>query len=386
MRIAFVTETWLPATDGIVTRLHATITALLDEGHHVLIVCPRSRLGNRADSRSDPRATVRTVPTIGFDFLYGGQRWGLPLPTVAGYLRHFRPDVVHLVNPVLLGIAGALAARYQRIPVVASYHTNVSTYAGYYHLGVLRPLIEFTLRSLHRQASLNLATSGVGEQELHRLGARNVRRWPRGVDLDLFRPNPAPARHDGRPVALYVGRLAAEKGLQRLRPLSTTEGGFDLVLVGHGPQRDELPDLLGPTARFTGLQHGERLARTYRAADVFVFPSTTDTLGLAVLEGLASGLPVVAVDSRSSRELLAGCPAARVVPADDPAALARAARELVGLRRTNEGPELSKVARQLAEGCGWGEATAYLVDCYEELVSAARATDPRPPPSHRPTR
>lgn len=103
MRIAFVTETWLPATDGIVTRLRATIRELRDGGHEVLVVGPPPREGHHAPARTDPGLTARTVPTIGVGFLYGGHRWGLPVPAVGGYLRAFRPDVVHVVNPVLLG-------------------------------------------------------------------------------------------------------------------------------------------------------------------------------------------------------------------------------------------------------------------------------------------
>lgn len=370
MRIAFVTETWLPATDGIVTRLRATITELRHGGHEVLVIGPRPRAGHHAGAPANPGVTVRTVPTIGVGFLYGGQRWGLPVPAVASHLRTFRPDVVHLVNPVLLGIAGVVAARHLRLPLVASYHTNVSTYAGYYHLGVLRPLIRCTVRSLHNAADVNLATSGAGEQELLRLGVRHVQRWPRGVDLALFHPETERGPDSDRPMALYVGRLAAEKGLQRLRPLSRPASGFDLVLVGEGPQRDELHDALGPTARFAGLLHGEQLAQAYRSADVLVFPSTTDTLGLVVLEALASGLPVVAVESVASRELLTGCPAARLVPADDPEAIRRAADELVQLGRNHHGREMSRAARQLAEGCSWSEATAYLLGCYDQARRA----------------
>ena len=386
VRIAFVTETWLTATDGVVTRLRATLAELLDAGHQVLVIGPRPGAGQPAGSAVDPRVTVRTVPTVGFGFLYGGQRWGLPVPAVASHLRRYGPDVVHVVNPVFLGIAGVIAARLDRLPLVASYHTNVATYAGYYHLGALRPLITLVVRSLHRQAGANLATSAVGEQELFGLGVRNVQRWPPGVDLALFHPDLGPRPRGSRPVALYVGRLAAEKGLHRLRPLAAAGSGLDLVVVGDGPAYGQLRTELGPAARFTGVLHGEALAHTYRAADVFVFPSTTDTLGLTMLEALASGLPVVAVDSVASRELLTGCPAALIVPADDPDGLAQAAAELATLRRTDLRGDLSQAARRVADRYGWGEATAHLLDSYAALGPAGsrgRAAPTRPPTPFR---
>lgn len=373
VRIAFVTETWLPSTDGIVTRLTATIEVLLAAGHEILVICPRPAAGAVPDARADPRVRVRTVPTLRFRFLYGGQGWGLPVPAVARYLRAFRPDVVHAVNPLLLGIAGVTAARLLRRPLVASYHTDVGAYARYYHLAVLYPVIWLALRIMHNRAAVNLATSAAGAAALRRHGVRRIQLWPRGVDLDAFHPEPQQGRMPSRvsgepPVALYVGRLAAEKGLARLAPLSAPDSGCRLVLVGEGPQRVELQESFGPAARFAGLLHGDGLGRAYRDADVFVFPSSTDTLGLVVLEALASGLPVVAVDSPASRELLAGCTAARLIAPDDSTALHRAVYELAALHRAD--PSVARAARELAGRSGWGQATAFLLDRYQQAIRA----------------
>lgn len=367
MRIAFVVETWIPSTDGIVTRLVATCRNLLDTGHRVLVVCPRPGDAAACDARRDARVRVRTVPTAGWSFVYGGQRWGLPVPAVSRYLREFRPDVVHVVNPVLLGIAGALTARRHHIPLVASYHTNVAMYAGYYHLAWLRPLIWRVVGALHRAAALNLATSRMGAHELTSHGVHDVRIWPRGVDLDLFHPGPpAAAPHSGTPMVLYVGRLAAEKDLLRLRPFATPGDGFRLTMVGGGPQADRLRSAMGPQVRFTGVLHGPALADAYRSADVFAFPSSTDTLGLVVLEALASGLPVVAVDSVASRELLAGCTVAALVPPGDAAAMRTAVGALAARARAD--PAVATVARRFAERYGWREATTWLARRYRHVA------------------
>jgi glycosyltransferase involved in cell wall biosynthesis len=362
MRIAFVTETWLPSTDGVVTRIASTVRQLRAAGHEVLIVAP-------GPTESDfDGADVQSVPAAGLSWVYGGKRWGLPLPRIGRYLRDFRPDVVHVVNPVLMGVAAVLACRRAGFPMVASYHTNVARYAAYYHLGWIAPVVWWLLRRLHGRAAVNLATSTATCDELRAQGIDRVRLWPKGVDLDLFSPRPADThRASGPPVALYVGRLAAEKGLDLLGSLAVPEQGVRLVLVGDGPARSELTERFGVhTVTFTGLLHGPALAEAYRSADVFVFPSTTETLGLVMIEALASGLPVIAVDSPASREILSGCAAARLFPAEYADRLPELVREV---RDDNVTGKLSCLARREAEKWGWPAATESLLSCYREVIA-----------------
>lgn len=363
MRIAFVTETWEPSVNGVVTRLSATITELTRDGHEVLVVGPRG-----APERSCGADFVG-VSTVHLPFVYGGQPWGLPTPTVRSALRSFRPDVVHVVNPVFLGIAGVLSARRLGLPLVASYHTNVAHYARYYHLGWLAPVTERLLRWLHGKATLNLATSAAGTAELRRRGIEHVQLWRRGVDLERFNPrrrlaSPLPA---DPPLALYVGRLAQEKSVQRLEPLLAA-GSVQLELVGDGPDRERLARRFeGRPVRFLGTLVGEALADAYAAADVFVFPSSTETLGLVLLEALASGLPVVAPDTPASREILEDCPAARVFPPERPELIPELLAELVG---ESVRPRLAAVARRSAEQWSWEAATKELVGYYEDAIVA----------------
>jgi glycosyltransferase involved in cell wall biosynthesis len=363
MRIAIVTETWLPSTDGVVTRLTSTILELRAAGHDVLVVAPRPVACGFAG------ADVRGVPTVGFRWIYGGKRWGLPLPRVGRYLREFQPDVVHVVNPVLLGIAAVISAGRAGFPLVASYHTNVARYAAYYRLGRLVPVLWWLLRTLHGRAAVNLATSSATCAELRARGIERVRLWPRGVDLDLFAP--AGERVPGQPpVALYVGRLAAEKGLDLLAALAGPQQDVRLVLVGDGPAQADLAATF-PDVTFTGLLHGPELAAAYRSADVFVFPSTTETLGLVMMEALASGLPVVAVDSPASRELLAGCPAGRLFPQAGAPDLPALVRQVC---QDNASGRLTTLARREAEQWSWAAATEALVSCYDDVITAHRGT------------
>ena len=371
MRIAFVTETWLPSTDGVVTRMTSTIRELRRSGHDVLIIAPE---GGDEDYLG---AQVRGVPTFAIRRVYGGKSWGFPLPRIGGYLREFQPDIVHVVNPMMMGIVAVIAARLARLPLVASYHTDVARYAAYYRLGFLRPVIWWLLRRLHGQAELNLATSGATCAELREHAIPRVALWRRGVDLDLFRPRGGPVPVPREPVhrqgpitALYVGRIAAEKGLDRLAPLTLAEN-TRLTLVGDGPQRAELAELFpAHSASFTGILHGDDLAEQYASADVFVFPSTTDTLGLVLLEALASGLPIVAADSPASHELLADCPAARLFPPTESERLPALVTELAN------DPAAKHLARAEAEQWSWPAATSELLEHYRTAFT--RHTQPKP--------
>ncbi|WP_090588035.1 glycosyltransferase family 4 protein [Arthrobacter subterraneus] len=368
MRIAFVTEVWRPSINGVVTRLSVAVDGLLAAGHQVLIIAPDVGGGHGASPRQ-PGLTVRRVPSFRFRFIYGGQPWGLPMPRVDRYLKDFRPDLVHVVSPLMLGIAGVLAARLQRLPLVASFHTDVAAYAGSYHLGWLRPAIWWVTAQLHRQAALNLVTSEYAAQLLASHRIDRVQVWQRGVDLSLFQPARALKRTpDELPTALYVGRLADEKGLHRLAPLARS-GCVRLLMVGDGPDRDRLQaEFAGTPTSFPGSRSGSALAETYAGADVFVFPSTTETLGLVILEALASGLPVVAADTPTGRELLQGNPAARLFPPDRPEQIAGLVAELLsGLSRE----ELAQHARREAERWGWRAATEQLTGYYREVLDDA---------------
>lgn len=368
MRIAYVTETWLPSTDGVITRMLATIGELAKLGHEILVIAPES------GPHEAPDVTVRTVPTISFRFVYGGKPWGLPLPRVARYLDEFRPDVVHLLNPVLVGWAGAYAVRRRGYPTVASYHTDLSRYARDYKLSWIVPLLRSHTRKLHSVAQVNLATSSTGQRQLTDHGISGCRLWPAGVDLDTYRPaEDGETRRTGRPTALFVGRVAAEKELHHLAPLTDRTSPYALTIVGDGPALTNLKGRFGRTVSFTGRLSGDELARSYRSADVFVFPSTTETLGLVLLEALASGLPIVAFDSPASRDLLSGCAAARLVPAGRTDRLIPAIDDLLGSMPREE---LCRAARNHVQNKTWEEATATLLDHYLAAIGTTGSTAP----------
>jgi glycosyltransferase involved in cell wall biosynthesis/putative flippase GtrA len=361
VKIALVTEVWHPTFNGVVTRLLATVEQLRAMGHDVLIIAP----GAEGVEQQLDGLTVRGVPTMSIPWVYGGQAWGLPVRRIGRYLADFGPDVVHVVNPASVGIAGVFYARRQGLPLVCSYHTDLAAYARFYHLGWLRPLIRRALRALHAKADLNLVTSAAAGCQLAANGIKGVRLWAQGVDLDRFHPGKRSAGKQR--TALYVGRLAAEKNLDALAQLASVPG-IRLVVVGDGPARANVQaSLRGLDVEFRGVLEGDALAQAYREADVFAFPSETETLGLVLLEALASGLPVVAAESPASREVLRTCPAARRWDPSQSGSLRGAIEEVLGSASTSA---LQAEARAHVEGSSWERATAGLVGMYR----TARAT------------
>lgn len=374
MRIAYVTETWFPSINGVVTRLGATVTELAGRGHDVLVVAPH--VSGAADRREPKGATVRHVPSVGVPFIYGGQPWGLPLPRVVGLLDRFAPDLVHAVCPTLLGWAGVLHARFRGLPLVCSYHTHVARYAHYYHLGFAERPVWALVRRAHRHAHVNLAASEESRDELQAHGVRDVGVWRGGVDLGLFHPRQASADvrarltggHPERRLCLYVGRLAAEKGVDRLLPLAAPGGDRHVALVGDGPAKRELEQAFaGAQATFPGRLTGRELAAAYASADVFVFPSTTDTLGLVMLEAMASGLPVVAARTPASRGLLDRAPAGGLFEPDDAAGLVAAVRRWLGAA-----PDRQRLAEEARRSVvTWRSATSELLGAYDRAIALA---------------
>ncbi|WP_199614075.1 glycosyltransferase family 4 protein [Paenibacillus alkalitolerans] len=302
MKIAIVTETFYPSTDGVVTRLTSTVRWLLKQGHKVMVIAPDQGITDFEG------ATVCGIPSFRF-FLYKDLKLSLPSPAVGKALRTFDPDIVHVANPAMLGVAGVWFGR--RWPMIASYHTNVPQYADFYKLPWLKPILWTYLRLLHNRADINLCTSNSVLEELTARGFKNVRLWNRGVNVGIFGENHRCEEmrrllSGGEPdkrLLLYVGRLAAEKEIERIRDVLSASDDTRLAIVGDGPHRKQLEAIFaGTRTTFTGFLHGEQLAKAYASSDVFVFPSTTETLGLVLLEAMVSGLPVIAAASGPTRE------------------------------------------------------------------------------------
>ncbi|NJK41836.1 MAG: glycosyltransferase family 1 protein [Acaryochloridaceae cyanobacterium SU_2_1] len=369
MRIAFFTETFLPKVDGIVTRLCHTITHLQQDGHQVLIFAPE---GGLTDYHGAEVHGVSAFPLP----LYPELKLALPRPSIGEALSRFKPDLVHVVNPAVLGVAGLFFSKFQRIPLVASYHTHLPHYLKYYGLGMLEGLLWELLKAGHNQAVLNLCTSNAMVEELGHQGIQHLALWQRGVDIDTFQPHLASAQmrnllsqgHPQAPLLLYVGRLSAEKEIDRIKLVLKAIPEARLALVGDGPHRQELEKHFANTPTyFAGYMSGTTLASAFASADCFLFPSRTETLGLVLLEAMAAGCPVVAARSGGIPDIVQDGVNGYLFDPSHEAGLVEATQRL--LNNPQEREVLRQNARHEAEAWGWAAATRQLQTYYQAVIA-----------------
>jgi glycosyltransferase involved in cell wall biosynthesis len=274
VRIAIATDAWAPQTNGVVTTLTATAETLGRLGHDVRVISPQG---------------LRCIPCPSYPEI----RLALsPGPYVARELKAFRPHAIHIATEGPLGMAVRRYCRHRDVPFSTSYHTR---YPEYLRARWPIPLsVSYAwLRRFHGSAARTFVSSHSLETQLSAQGFKNLHLWRRGVDLRRFRPRTQPHSELAglpRPIMAYMGRLAVEKNLDAFLRLDVP--GTKL-LIGDGPQRAALVARY-PGAVFTGYRFGDELASMLAAADVFVFPSLTDTFGLAMIEALACGVPVAA--------------------------------------------------------------------------------------------
>ncbi|HEY9747240.1 MAG TPA: glycosyltransferase family 1 protein [Allocoleopsis sp.] len=370
MRIALFTETFLPKVDGIVTRLRHTVEHLQRSGDQVLIFSPDGGLTEYKGAK------IHGVPGIPLP-LYPELKLAFPRPSIGEALERFRPDLVHIVNPAVLGLAGLYYSKTLKIPLVASYHTHLPKYLEHYGLGMLEGLLWELLKAGHNQAQLNLCTSTAMVEELTAHGIERVDLWQRGVDTETFQPDLASPQmrsrlsqgHPEAPLLLYVGRLSAEKEIDRIKPILEAIPQARLALVGDGPYRQELEKhFAGTPTHFVGYLAGKELASAFASADAFVFPSRTETLGLVLLEAMAAGCPVVAARSGGIPDIVTnGVNGYLFDPTDEKGAIA-ATQAL--LNQVEERETLRHNARLEAERWGWAAATRQLQGYYRAVLNS----------------
>jgi glycosyltransferase involved in cell wall biosynthesis len=368
MRIALFTETFIPKVDGIVTTLCQTVRQLESLGHEVLIFAP--------DGGFDHFGRSRIVGSKGHSFFfYPELRLALPRASMRQALAEFQPDLLHVADPAFLGIAalyygGGKHGGALHLPLVVSYHTDLPKYLQYYGLGFLEPWIWPILRQRHSRATLNLCTSVAMVEQLKQHGIARLALWPGGVDTELFQPvrrsDEMRARlTEGHPedsLLLYVGRLSAEKDIERLKPILQAVPTTRLALVGDGPHRKTLENhFAGLPVHMAGFLHGDELASAYASSDIFVMPSRTETLGLVILEAMSSGLPVVAARAGGIPELIEDGISGYLF--DDEAQAISAIQELLPSAAKREA--IGQTARSQAVEHGWRAATLQLVQHYQ---------------------
>ncbi|CAN5783496.1 glycosyltransferase family 1 protein [soil metagenome] len=377
MRIALFTETFLPKIDGVVTRITRTLDELKALGHEVLIFAPHNPPPDYKGFR------VVQVPALPFKPWYPELFLGLPRPRLGRELDRFAPDVVHVVNPVILGLWGTAIAKQRNLPLLASYHTDITQYAVHLNLPLLGMVSRGFLRDVHNQAHVNLCTSQPMVNSAQGLGIHRVRLWPKAVDTKLYSSSNASQTmrerlsggHPEMPLLIYVGRLSHEKRLDWLYAPVTQLENVRLALVGSGPAEAYLKERFqGTNTVFMGYMSGQALAEAYASADVFAFPSDTETLGFVAMEAMASGIPAVGARAGGIPDVIRhGENGFMFTPGD----LGDLTEQLGKLLFDAElRSKLGRQARADMEVWGWRAATEKLLEYYDLARTIHRRYDP----------
>lgn len=374
MRIAVLTEVFLPKIDGVVTRTTRHLDQLAEMGHEVLIFAPGNPPASYAGFEVVPIASrsLKVYPEV---------KHGMMGPRAFRRLREFDPEIVHAVNPIwTAGWSTLIAAR--RYPVIASFHTDVPEYCLKLGIPWVKPIAEWGLRTFHGRARLNLVTSGPMMDKAAEYGIDNVRLWPKAVDTERFTPSARTREmrslltggHPDDPLVLFVGRISAEKSVERCVPVveevRKRVANARLALVGEGPLYDELRATPSEWATFTGYLSGADLHAAYASGDVLLFPSATETLGFAALEAFASGLPVVAANAGGLPFVVDDGATGFLVDPDAPDAVW--AQPIAGLLEdAGVHAQMARAARDEAERWTWRASTETVLGYYEEVIRSA---------------
>ncbi|MBK1645721.1 glycoside hydrolase [Thiocapsa imhoffii] len=386
MSIAVVTETYPPEINGVANTMRHLVEGLIERGHRVQLVRPK-QAGEHQSRESTPRGMrLHRVPGLPIPG-YPGLRFGLPVFWRLRRLWHGDPvDLVYIATQGPLGHAALSAAQAHGIPTVTGFHTQFQQYSEHYGLGLFDQQIGKTLQHFHNRSDTTLVPTTQLQADLLARGFHDVHVFGRGVDIDLFNParrDPALRREwgcDAETLALlYVGRLAPEKNLELAcaahAAILARHPRTRLILIGDGPERERIrhhhPEIICPGSRV-----GTALAAAYASADLFLFPSLTETFGNVVPEAMASGLPVLAFDDAAAHTLIRPWENGVTQSPNDPEAFIAAALELAQDR-----PRLLRLgqeARETAEGISWDRVIQGVETRLHRVIAERRARTANP--------
>ncbi len=377
MRIALFSEVYWPMVSGVGVTLLRLTKALEARGHQIRVYSASYALPKGQPDRPE----VHRSPSIPL-FLYPDVQWAFPrLRDVVEDVARFRPDVVHVATEFALGLAGTKSARQLKLPVIASAHTDYDKYAARYGVDWALRVGWHYLRWFYGQAYRVLCPSRIYQEHLKSRGVTHTGIWSRGVDPQEFNPD---FRSDAYRRALgldpsdllitYIGRIAREKNLTQLlaawEALAPERGRAQLALVGRGPLEEEIRRRQIPGVHVLGLMHDRALGEAYASADIFVFPSATETFGNSLLEAMGSGLPCLAAGAAGVLEFARHGRNAWLVSPNSAPAIAQGLRRLMHDRSLRH--RLAQGGLATAAEHRWDEVYDQLLEDYREAIENRR--------------
>jgi phosphatidylinositol alpha 1,6-mannosyltransferase len=372
VKVAVVTESFLPQINGVTNSVVRLLETLHDEGHQAMVIAPTTpgdeHLGYVV--HRSPSFPLMRFPV------------GVPHRALQATLDEFSPDVVHVAAPFLLGRKALAVSARMGIPTVAVYQTDIAGYLQRYGVGFARPLLDRMVASAHTLATRTLAPTPLAAAHLREIGVGNVHVWGRGVDSSLFHParRGGPGARalreslspHGEIVIGYVGRLAVEKQVARLAELFGLPG-VRFVIVGDGPERARLEnDFARHPVTFLGQLEGEALADAYAALDVFVHFGTEETFGQTIQEAQATGLAVVAPARGGPLHLIDDGRTGFLTGHGTHRTAKSVVAELVGDAALRA--RLGESARRSVRGRTWSAINRELLDHYHSVIGADELT------------
>ena len=378
LRIAVVTETYPPEINGVAKTISTMVRNLRSRGHFLQVFRPKQNVHDCHETQINGEDVI--LPGLKIP-VYRDLNIGLP--STRFLLKSWKsnpPDLVHVVTEGPLGWSAVRAAKKLSLPVISDFHTNFHSYSRYYRLGILQNVLEKYLRSLHNRTDCTLAPTQELKNALTAKGYKKVEVVGRGVDTKLFSPSQRVLSlrkswglTEKDTAVLYAGRIAPEKNIHLVieafqhMTMSTRAPNLRLILVGDGPLRKRLEDK-HPGVIFTGMQRGSALAQHYASADIFLFPSITETFGIVILEAMASGLAIVAFDYAAARQYLKNGDSALLASFNDDKDFIKNACSIAGSSNTIR--KLGGQAQASVKTCTWENVTSQLENRYFSLVNS----------------
>ncbi len=374
MRVAIVTESFLPNINGVTNSVLRTMEQLSNSGDQVLVIAPAAA-NTPATYVGHP---VKTVPVINTqNFLPTGMPMGLPQKRIKHLIDGFAPDVIHLASPFALGSYANKIAKQLNIPCVSIYQTDLGGFAKQYGFGIAQNSLQKILYKIHSQTDRTLAPSTASCLDLHLAGVPEVYLWRRGIDTQLFNPskrnqtlrNEWKNGEQAKMIVGFVGRLAQEKRIADLRTLQNNPN-IKLVIVGDGPHRNKLEQQLS-NAIFLGLKTGEELAQIYASFDLFIHPGPNETFCQAVQEALSSGVPAIVPLTGGPADLIAHGRTGYVIDIADPIKL----NQTVNLHHERSDRKQMRIAaRDSVSMRTWPRINQELKEHYQAVIDQKKSS------------